>query len=494
MTFQDVSDGELHFTPADAASADSMVPSAYERRKAADFDPPPQPGYGGFTLVELMVVIAVIVILIALLLPAVNSARAKARQAQCISNQSQLWKIWSQANSRLPQASWIDSTNWCARLAPLLDSQSKMFFCPDDVPAAPVSSFGMNSRATRMLSRDSGRIVLLDFKTTEAKFVGQPMSVVNSTWPSSYAGRHFLRENVTFAGGNVQTLDPAAIDPRYCAYYAQYWQPERDFSKPLAGCLELGTLTTTIPPAGPAVTSGSSASSGGGSTSSGGTSTGGTTAGGATTGGTTTGGTTTGGTTTGGTTTGGPTFDNQTCVHNAFAGCDPTRPKWVRLQAALIPGNKGTQKLQMPEVVVFNDAGVNIALQSNGTSADQSSTHLGVWGGEAWRAINNDFNQSNMGPPENLAHTNDEDVVTGPPPCWECQLNPMPNSLSALNEIIYYNVGPYESWYTSGGRMEVLGECGNVLYTATIKCPDGHIPAWKETCLSGAVLHFGGFP
>lgn len=68
-----------------------------------------------FTLIELLVVVAIIAVLAAMLLPALNKARAKAREATCTSQVSQIMKMvtfYADENDDFLPPARCDKTSW----------------------------------------------------------------------------------------------------------------------------------------------------------------------------------------------------------------------------------------------------------------------------------------------------------------------------------------------------------------------------------------------
>jgi prepilin-type N-terminal cleavage/methylation domain-containing protein/prepilin-type processing-associated H-X9-DG protein len=189
--------------------------------------------FRGFTLIEILVVLAIITVLAALLFPAFAKAREGARRTNCASNLKQITtasQLYLQdSDRRYPPFPDEDDGNsgWAWELRSYLQSD-QIFQCPSEpLSADAVNSDGlliggftdywMNYNLERKFE---GR---LQFPANTIVFGDGKGDAINYSLPSpeenfgpwkpdeDYAKRHFEGSNYAFADGHVKWLQPSQI-------------------------------------------------------------------------------------------------------------------------------------------------------------------------------------------------------------------------------------------------------------------------------------------
>ncbi len=222
----------------------------------------PKNSQSGFTLVELLIVIAVIGTLVAMLMPAINSARERGRQTVCASRMQQIGIALTKANAnKRGKMRTVDGTpmnildptllqpdpqgteQWQkdGTLSAELQEAEDVWKCPS---ATGSYSYGFNERLAGMGGRDGSRIVIIEYNEPVVNIAGQTggtpgggngnpqdtWSDGDAVWNQSdaFAPRHMTMANAYTHGKSTASYQPDEIDPNDCWSQKQYWLPNRD--------------------------------------------------------------------------------------------------------------------------------------------------------------------------------------------------------------------------------------------------------------------------
>jgi len=184
--------------------------------------------HGDFTLIELLVVVAIIAILASMLMPALNKAREKAQQVNCISNLKQISNVLmfylQDYDECFPPHSASGHGNWYNIFDNHYSISRNTYHCPSHVDFAWTAGgmsygYNYNGLSCKGSAWPTGKVLLAQLRQPAQVIVFADAGVDYVIAPHGYAGtnhrvstRHNEGSNVLFADGHVAWFKFNEID------------------------------------------------------------------------------------------------------------------------------------------------------------------------------------------------------------------------------------------------------------------------------------------